>query len=75
MSAYNISKSVTGEFATSEGLVQFEYKAGAVTPDGDEAILNMLVDAGVATLSEEAPKTTKTKTEPAPAVEEVTEEN
>lgn len=59
---YTISKPTKVEQATPAGLVQFDYKAGDVTPESPEetAALEALVAAGVAKRAEKASKSTST---------------
>lgn len=73
MSAYKFDNAVKGEFATGEGLVEFEYPAGEVMPKGDEEILAFCLQAGVARLVE--PKTSSKKQETVATADVATEEN
>jgi hypothetical protein len=61
---YTIDKPAKVEQATAAGLVEFEFKAGDVSPDGPEetAALEALVAAGLAKRPAKASKSTPTKT-------------
>jgi hypothetical protein len=72
VSAYKFDNAVKGEFATSGGLVEFEYPAGEVMPKGDEDILAFCLAAGVASIVE--PKATSKKQDTVVA-DAATEEN
>jgi hypothetical protein len=47
MTTYNAPEDVSGEIATTEGLVAFSYAAGEIMPAGDQAILDHLVSLGL----------------------------
>jgi hypothetical protein len=72
VSAYKFDNAVKGEYATSEGLVDFEYPAGEVMPKGDEDILAFCLSAGVASIVE--PKAASKKSEPVAVADVTTEE-
>jgi hypothetical protein len=71
VTAYTIKTAVNGEYATTEGLVAFEYAAGTVKPNGDEHVLAMLADAGLATIADETKQAKKADT---PAVSDTVKE-
>lgn len=74
MTAYKLESAVRGEFATADGLVEFDYPAGEVMPKGDEDVLAFLLASGLAT--EAAEKKTNKKSDATPVVADVvTEEN
>lgn len=65
---YNLAQDVSGELATSNGLVPFDYKAGSVTANGDEVVLAHLNALGLAVIEADEP-VKKSTTKTAPVVE------
>lgn len=64
MTTYNAPNDVFGEFATTDGLVSFEYLAGEIMPAGDQAVLDHLVSLGLMQVAV-AKSSKKTTIEPA----------
>lgn len=67
---YTLTTSVSGEIATTAGLVEYAFKAGDVTPANaaEESILADLCNAGVATVK--APTAASPKSAKSAKVEE-----
>lgn len=73
MTTYYAPVNVSGEYATADGLVSYDYEAGDITPNGDEAILEHLVSLGIIQAASPKPvskTTTKAAAIPADAQEE-----